>query len=504
MKNSIAYYLEETAKRFPDKIAYKDKEEEISFLQLFQSCKRIGSAISRYVYMRKPVIIYMKKNIRNIQCFFGAAFAGCFYIPLDEAMPIKRARLILDVVKPEMLIYDNHTSENLLQLGDIKHTFAYEDLLREQVNEDEIKCRVNNIRTTDLLYVLFTSGSTGVPKGVTISHGSVMDFMEWICETYEMDERTSLCNQAPFYFDASVPDLYIPLACGATTYVPPKSYYTFPQKVIQYVIDNNINTLIWVPSALCNVVDAKVFDAYIPDCVKLVIFCGEVMPCSYLNRWKKVLPDICYVNMYGPTEATYACTYYNIEKEFSDEDVLPIGKACGNAGILLITDNRQADIGEIGEICILGQCLSNGYYNDKNKTNAVFKQNPVNTKWNEMMYCTGDLGVMDTECEIKFIGRKDFQIKKNGFRIELGEIENAIRSIIEVENACCLFHKESNKVIAVYSGSINEEDVEKRIEEKLQRYMVPDKYIKLDKFPFNLNGKVDRESLKSMIMQREM
>ena len=192
--------------------------------------------------------------------------------------------------------------------------------------------------------------------------------MEWICDKYSLNKETTMCNQAPFYFDASVPDIYIPLKVGATVYIPPKSYYTFPKKILQFVNEKNINTLIWVPSALCNVVNCRAFEICVPSDIRLVIFCGEVMPCKHLNVWKKNIPEALYVNMYGPTEATYACMYYDIEKEFADDEKLPLGRACENSEVILLTeDEKEAKPGEIGEICVLGQCLSNGYYGDKEK-----------------------------------------------------------------------------------------------------------------------------------------
>lgn len=498
MRNSIIYYLEDTAKRFPDKMAYKDKDEEISFAALVKLGKRIGTRIAETVERNSPVVVYMKKNIRNIECFFGAAYAGCFYIPIDDSMPVERVRLILQTADPRLIICDKATSGKIGGSDYAGCVLSYEDVISGETDEKEISKRLLLVKTTDLLYVLFTSGSTGIPKGVTISHAAVIDFMEWITEKYGMTEDISLCNQAPFYFDASVPDLYIPVACGATTYVPPKSYYTFPRKVISYVIENRINTLIWVPSALTNVIDTRVFDTLVPDCVKLVIFCGEVMPCKYLNRWIEAVPDAKYVNMYGPTEATYACMYYDIDRPYTDEEALPIGKACENSEILLIDDDHEAAPGEIGEICVLGQCLSNGYYRDKERSEPVFRQNPLNDRWREIMYCTGDLGMLGKDGIIWFAGRKDFQIKKNGFRIELGEIENAIRSNEEIENACCVFDSEKKTIVAVYAGSMDEHALDADLRLKLQKYMIPDRYVRMQHLPVNLNGKVDRVAIREM------
>ena len=499
MHSTILQYLENVEAKYPQKIAFADSKEEYSFYDLLVNARKVGSYISSKVEPRNPVVIYMDKRAYNICAFMGAVYAGCFYVPIDSQMPIERISLILQTLKPKLILYDDVTEKSIGQFNDEYETVSYKEAVETEISEDILHQIRVNTKNTDLLYVLFTSGSTGTPKGVTISHMAVMDFMEWICEKYQLTEETSLCNQAPFYFDASVPDLYIPLMVGATTYIPPKSYYTFPKKILQFIDENKINTLVWVPSALCNVVNCKAFEVTVPTTVRLVIFCGEVMPCKHLNVWKKYIPKAHYVNMYGPTEATYACMYYDIDKEFSNDDKLPLGRACENSTILLITDdNHIAAPGEIGEICILGQCLSSGYYNAPETTKAAFVQNPVNTKYNEMMYRTGDLASYDTDDNMVFAGRKDFQIKRLGHRIELGEIENAVLSVANIENACAIFNPKTNDIIAVYAGGIEIEELGKILSEKLPHYMLPTRYEKLAALPMNLNGKIDRVKLKSL------
>lgn len=499
MRSTVLQYLENVEAKYPDKIAFADSKKKYSFHDLLVNARKIGSYIARQVEPQNPIVIYMDKRAYNICAFMGAVYAGCFYVPIDSQMPIERISLILQTLKPKLILYDDVTGKSIGQFSGEYGTVSYQEALDTEINEDKLRKIRAYSKNTDLLYVLFTSGSTGTPKGVTISHMAVMDLMEWVCEKYQLTEETSLCNQAPFYFDASVPDLYIPLMVGATTYIPPKSYYTFPKKILQYIEGNQINTLVWVPSALCNVVNCKAFEVTVPTTIRLVIFCGEVMPCKHLNVWRKYIPNAHYVNMYGPTEATYACMYYDIDKEFSDDDKLPLGKACENSTILLITDdNRVAAQGEIGEICILGQCLSSGYYNAPDKMKAAFVQNPINTKWNEIMYKTGDLAYYDADGNMVFAGRKDFQIKRLGHRIELGEIENAILSVANIDNACAMFNPNTNDIVAVYAGSIGAEELGKILSKKLPHYMLPTRYEKLSAMPMNLNGKIDRVKLKSL------
>ncbi len=497
MYSSVLQYLEETASKFPEKVAFADTKESFSFSELLNNAKKVGSYISEKVKPHNPIVVYMEKKAYNINAFLGVAYAGCFYVPIDSQMPTERINLILGTLNPSMIIYDDVMAKSIDQLGEQYTKVNYKDALEAEINNEGLDTIRENSKSTDLLYVLFTSGSTGVPKGVTISHLAVIDFMEWVCDAYHLDETTTLCNQAPFYFDASVPDLYIPLKVGATVYIPPKSYYTFPKKILQFIEANHINTLVWVPSALCNVVNCRAFEICVPSEIRLIIFCGEVMPCKHLNVWKKYVPNALYVNMYGPTEATYACMYYNVERDFRDDEKLPLGRACENSEILLITDdNRVANHGEMGEICILGQCLSNGYYGAAEKTQAAFVQNPTNNKWIELMYRTGDLAFVNEAGDMVFAGRKDFQIKRLGHRIELGEIENVILSIEGIENACCIFNENKSDIIAVYTGKVTSDELREMISNRLPHYMIPNRFEKLKVMPMNLNGKIDRPRLK--------
>lgn len=502
MYSTVLQCLEETALNFPNKIAFADIKESFSFSELLNNAKKIGSFISKRVKPHQPIVVYMDKRAYNINAFLGAVYAGCFYVPVDSQMPAERINMILETLNPSMIIYDATTKKSIDLLGERYSKVYYGDALAADIDVESLERIRKFSKSTDLLYVLFTSGSTGIPKGVTISHLSVLDFMEWICDAYNLDETTTLCNQAPFYFDASVPDLYIPLKIGATVYIPPKSYYTFPKKILQYIETNHINTLVWVPSALCNVVNCRAFEISIPSEIRLVIFCGEVMPCKHLNVWKKYIPDALYVNMYGPTEATYACMYYNVEREFKDDEKLPLGRSCENSEILLLTDdNCVAKQGEIGEICILGQCLSNGYYGMEDKTQAAFVQNPTNDKWIELMYRTGDLAFINELGDMVFVGRKDYQIKRLGHRIELGEIENAILAVDGIENACCIFNENNSDIIAVYTGKVVKEELSEIISNRLPHYMIPNTFENLKAMPMNLNGKIDRPKLKKEYME---
>ena len=503
MKITILDYLEDVEKKYPQKIAYSELKNEYTFKQITYLSKVIGSNIIKMGKEKTPIMIYMRKSIKCIAAFFGTLYAGGVYCPIDVEMPIERVSHIYNVLNPQVIICDDDLVEQAKRKwGDTCICITIDELLCGFLDIVSIEKVKKEICSLDLMYVLFTSGSTGMPKGVAISHKAAVDFAEWISEKYGFAYSDSLCNQAPLYFDASIPDVLIPAVSGATAYFPPKMYYSFPKKVLAYVEEKKITTLIWVPSALRTVIDCHAFETCVPNSVKRIIFCGEVFPSKYLKEWKKFIPDALYVNMYGPTETTYACTYYDIHGDFDVNENIPLGKACENCKIILLDEkDEETKPNVVGEICVVGDCLSSGYYNDDEKTNNSFGRNPLNKNWYERMYRTGDLAYRDENNILHFVGRKDFQIKKMGYRIELGEIETIINAHEKISNACCLYDPETQKIILLYKGEIGETELKSYIDNSLLQYMRPDKLIKLDQIPLNPNGKIDRVYLKKEYMR---
>ena len=224
------------------------------------------------------------------------------------------------------------------------------------------------------------------------------------------------------------------------------------------------------------------------------------MPNKQLNMWRKAYPDILYANLYGPTEITDVCTYYIVDREFDDADPLPIGRPCRNTDILVLNkDNCLVAEGEIGELCVRGVSLSYGYYNNDERTKEAFIQNPLNPYYREMIYRTGDLVKYNEYGEIVYISRKDYQIKHMGHRIELGEIENAVYSVSGIDRCCCLYHDKKKKIMLFYTASAEIPNLKELIKDKLPDYMIPGIYRFLDNMPLNLNGKIDRVKLKTLL-----
>ena len=499
MKN-VLEYLERSAEKYSENIAAEDEHGKCTYHELLENSRKVGNSLADKIKPKSPVAVFMDKSIDALCAFFGTVYAGGFYSLLNPKLPEERLRQIQSVLNASAVITDR---ENF----DLAQKIFENDkiLLSDDLKTDSEEDRLSDIREkmidTDPLYANFTSGSTGVPKGVLVSHRSVIDFIDVFTDTFAIGQNDIIGNQAPFDFDVSVKDIYSAVKTGAKLVIIPMRLFSNPAELLDFICERNVTAMIWAVSALCLISTFHGLDYRVPNQVNKVLFSGEVMPLKHLKSWTEHLPNAEFVNLYGPTEITCNCTYHIIDRSRNYENGIPIGKAFPNKDVFLLDpDDNEVTVNEtIGEICVRGTALALGYYNAPEQTAKAFVRNPLNPYYPERIYRTGDFGKYDENGDIMFCGRKDFQIKHMGHRIELEEIERAINNTPGIERCCCIFDESKSRLYGFYSGVPDKKELHASLKERLPDFMIPGALRKLDSLPITPNGKIDRKALSAAV-----
>ncbi len=498
---NILEWLERDARETPESPAFGDPEGDISYKELLCDAKKLGSFIAEKAEPNSPIAFFLEKSCIAIKGMMGAIYARDFYSIMDVRSPIPRLKKMLSTLKPALILTDRKNQEAASEFAEDAEIFVIEELLESAKTDEELlsKRRAEAL-DIDPIYVNFTSGSTGTPKGVTVCHRSVIEFIEYFTEIFDIRREDILGNQAPFDFDVSVKDIYSGLMMGAKVQIIPRDYFSNPTILMDYIAERSVTILVWAVSAMCFVSIMNGLDYRTPHSIRKVMFSGEVLPVKHLKVWQKYLPDATYVNLYGPTEITCNCTYYVLEREFDDKDVIPIGKAFPNEKVFLLDDDDAliTEAGMVGEMIVSGTCVVEGYYNNTERTSDAFVQNPLQDKYIEIVYRTGDLGRYDENGDLIYVSRKDHQIKHMGQRIELGEIEAAVTAVDGVERAAVIYDEEKHKLTLFYAGEASKKELMGSIRGTLPPYMLPNTVKQLEELPLNKNGKIDRKALEQL------
>ena len=498
--NSVLTLIEETIKKFPKNIAIDDDETAMTYEQLYNSYNCIAQAVisKSSGEVKRPVLVYLPKSAKSVVSFMGALASANMYVPADYKTPLERLSAMIDNLNPIMIITDEAGKDTLSSFGITKDVCVYDELLKTKADVEEIEEYKNYVIDTDPAYVMYTSGSTGVPKGVVIAHRGIINYALWLIDEFKINEKSVLGLQSGFHFDNSVFDIYTSFFTGAKMVIIPEILFMYPGQLIEFMQKKEITTIFWVPTVMINVANSQALEnANLPN-LKTVVFAGEVMPNKQLNIWRNNLKDCVYANLYGPTEITVDCTYYIVDREFENSDPLPIGKSVPNNRVLILNEqNKLCEPYEHGELCVAGCGVALGYYNNKELTDKVFVQNPLNDKYKEIIYRTGDIAYKDDEGLIMYVGRRDNQFKLRGNRIELGDIENAASCVSYVKKSCALFDSENEKIILVIESdeAVNLRKLNLLLAKYLPKYMLPGQLEITDNMPVTPNNKIDRKAL---------
>ncbi len=495
MQKNILEYLEATAPRLPQKVAYSDGTYHMTFESLLAKSRTIGSALLKRGVQREPIAILMAKHPQEIAAFYGVVYAGAFYVPLDPEMPASRMELILESVGARIMIVDEKGAKLAQKLSFGGEVLPYDTLVAQETDREALlRVRESQI-DTDPIYIVFTSGSTGIPKGVVACHRSVIDYTETLCAALGFSENTVFANQTPLFFDAPLKELMPVIKFGATAYLVPKKHFLFPMSLCDFLNTHKINTVCWVVSALTMISSMGVLEKNPPKYLSTVAFGSEVFPRRQYELWRGALPNARFFNLYGPTEATGMSTYWEA-RELDADEAIPVGRPFQNTDLFLVKEGgTRAKAGEVGEIYLRGTCVTMGYYNNPERTAEAFVQNPLQSAYPETVYRTGDLGYYNARGELVFVSRRDAQIKHMGHRIELGEIEAAATKCEAVSRACCLYDQGAQKILLYYTGDVTPETLTTLLKSYLPRYMMPAACERLERMPLTPNGKLDRRAL---------
>ncbi len=513
MITNVLQLLEKHASSSPQKTAVTDGIKTLTYRELADRSRCIGSALLDRISAGRPVGVYMEKSTDALCSFFGAVYAGGFYTMLSTELPDQRLMQIQSVLCAEVVITTEALREKAAELfsdAEIRTVEALEKHCTDTAGLERVRKKAVD---TDPLYVNFTSGSTGVPKGIAVCHRSVLDFIGCFTELFGITGSDIIANQAPFDFDVSVKDIYSAMAEGAELVIVPRQLFSIPARLIDYLCEHKVTTMIWAVSALCLISTFHGLDYKTPETVNKILFSGEVMPYKHLREWQKHLPDVLYVNLYGPTEITCNCTYHVLEKDRDYSQGIPIGVSFPNEDVFLLAyDTEQpegkertfgsspvTEKGKTGMITVRGTALALGYYKNPEKNAECFIQNPLNPYYPETVYLTGDLGMYNELGELVFCGRSDYQIKYMGHRIELEEIERAMSAIDGVERCFCMFDERKQRLKGYYVGTIEKAELHNVMKASLPEFMIPGFIRKVDEILLTKNGKIDRKKTAELI-----
>lgn len=436
--------------------------------------------------------------------YLGALASGNCYVPLQSDMPRERfeqicAQMNLRVVaggvqSPE---YTDEVTGNIRFVqtdvaADVRVSPAQEQML--------VDCR-KKLSGNAPMYVIFTSGSTGEPKGIVKTHGALISFLDSYIREFGFQARDRLASQTPFYFDASVKDIYLALKLKCQLHILDERLFVAPLRLAEYLKEQHISVIQWVPSALCMLSRFRVFDEVSLPELKKVLFVGEVMPLGQLAVWMEALPDAEFVNLYGASELAGVCMSYRVRTLPEHADCLPIGYSLPGCEIFLVSDGqlvKEADT--LGEIYVKSDTIASGYWNNPKSSAQVFVEKPCEALPKAHYYKSGDLAKYDKNSALVFVSRGDYQIKHMGHRIELGEIESTLMKLLQISGCCCLYERQ--KIVLFYEGTPSRSDVSRYLKQKLPSYMLPNKIVPVEKLPRNANGKVDRVALQKIFLGR--
>ncbi|MFT7558829.1 MAG: amino acid adenylation domain-containing protein [Flavobacteriales bacterium] len=507
----LHHYLESSFQKWPERPAVIEPDQgSINYAELYALSSKVRDSLREAGIGKGDRIgIMLPKSADSVACIYGILMAGACYVPIDVTGPANRAAYILSDCDIKLCFIDSKrdssVAEELSQLGHELQLVALADAslgtaLERALSEHTLSAVTHNSLddNDDLAYILYTSGSTGNPKGVPLRHANAIAFIDWCSELLSPNEEDRFSAHAPFHFDLSILDLYTPIKHGAAIVLIGESTGKEPLKLAEVIEQNHITIWYSAPSILTMLLQFGHLADKDLGSLRSVLFAGEVFPVSHLRNLMRALPKPSYVNLYGPTE-TNVSTYAHVPTDFpnSEATALPIGKVCEHLKALVVdAEGNTVKCGETGELIISGANVMNGYWNLPEQTQEAFLH--INGL---SYYRTGDLVSEDSEANYNYLGRRDRMVKKRGFRVELGEIEAKLHlheNILEVAAIAV----SDDEGVHIYAHVVTRDQkkislikLKRFCSEHLPVYMIPDGFRYHEKLHKTSTDKVDYQAL---------
>jgi len=517
--------VRQQAERQPEAIAVVSGQQRMLYRELEEASNRVARLLRLACGCQRGdrVALLLPKSLPALVGMLGVLKADCMYVPMDISSPAARLGKIIDICEPKVILADAANASLLSAIQDgcktlissrigwltpgaipetnLESAFCWDDLPSVSAFVPD-----SSNKAEDTAHILFTSGSTGIPKGVVITHSSVIHFLKWATKYFEMAPSDHISCHPPLHFDLSTFDVYGTFFVGAQLHLVPTHISFLPHKLADFIRRSGLTQWFSVPSALKYMVQFDVVRFNDFPALKRLLWCGEALPTPTLIHLMRRLPQVKFTNLYGPTESTIASSYYTVPCCPDDErSAIPIGRACEGEDLILLDGSLQnVQVGEVGDLYIKGVGLSPGYWREPEKTESVFIQHSKHGR----IYKTGDLARIGNDKLIYLLGRSDSQIKSRGYRIELGEIETALNALgilrecaviatpmdgFEGTTICCAY-------VPAKGIDICHSDLRQQLTRVLPPYMIPSQWMALDSFPLNVNGKCDRSRLRAQFL----
>lgn len=518
-QKSLYLLLTHSAELWPENIAVREAGGESIH---YKDLEALSDKVRDWLFLAgvnrgDRVGIYLHKSIDSVAAIFGILKTGAAYVPVDPGAPVARNGYILNDCAVKAIVlekgFEDGLRSDLASKGFTPSLLVLDEVgggkcLEEKLNQElPVRSEKDILSASpdpdDLAYILYTSGSTGRPKGVMLTHRDAISYVDWCSEVFEPDENDRFSSHAPFHFDLSILDIYVPIKHGSTLVLIGEEVGKDPMRLAPLIEHEQITSWYSTPSILSLLVQYGQPQNHDYSALRTILFAGEVFPVKYLRELKHLIPHPRYFNLYGPTE-TNVCTYYEIPREIPEDrtEPYPIGKRCSHLQTKVVNETgEEVQTGEEGELWVSGPGVMKGYWNLPERTASAFQVDSAGGKW----YKTGDVVIEQEDQNYKFLGRRDRMVKKRGYRVELGEIESALYRNPAIKEAATIALADDDsgvriKAFVSFKGDSRLSIIElKRFcSENLPMYMVPDLFSIKDVLPKTSTDKVDYQKLRDL------